>query len=84
MSLMLLRWLTLGRFTTFFGDLSKSAPLGLAHSTFGPHDIHLGKIFATFGLVCEACYVYHPNSELWLVPMRRILGLMFDVTMPFL
>ena len=39
--------------------------------------VHLGGIFATFGLVCEACYVYHPHNELWLVPMRCILDLMF-------
>ena len=66
------------------GDLSKSSPLGLDCSTFEPNDIHLGEIFETFGLVCEACYVYHPHSGMWLLPMRRILGLMFDVTMPFL
>ena len=50
-----------------FGSLSKMAPLGLAPSTLEPcehEDIHLGGIFTTFGLVCEACYVYHPYSDL--------------------
>ena len=36
-----------------FGNLFKLAPLGLAHSTFEPHTIHLSEIFATFGLVCK-------------------------------
>ena len=70
-----------------FRLLSNMAPLGLALSTLElceHQDIHLGGIFDTFGLVCEACYVYHPYNDLWLVPMRRILDLMFHVATPFL
>ena len=47
-----------------FGRLSKLAPLGLAPSTFESHDINLGEIFETFGMLYEACYVYHPCSDL--------------------
>ena len=56
-----------GELYRIFGLLSKLAPLGLAPSTIEPceyQDIHLGGIFATFGLVCEACYVYHPYDDL--------------------
>ena len=35
-------------------------------------------------MVCNACYVYHTYCDLGLVPMRRILRLMFDFAMPFL
>ena len=37
-----------------------------------------------FGRVCEACYMYHRFCDLWLLPMKRILRLMFNVAMPFL
>ena len=60
--------------------LSKMASLCLAPSTLEPseyQDIHLGRIFAMFSLVCEACYVYHPYNDLWLVPMRCVLDLIF-------
>ena len=73
-----------GEMYCIFDCLSKLAPLSLASSAFEPcehQDIHLN---TTFGLVCKACYVYHPYSDLWLVPMRRILGLMFNVVAPFL
>ena len=55
--------------------LSGLGPLALEPSV--KHDVHLDGICATFGLVCEACYVYHPHNKLWLVPMRCILNLMF-------
>ena len=60
--------------------LSKLAPSGLAPSALKScvhQDIHPGGIFTTFGLVCEACYIYHPHNDLWLVPMRCIIDLMF-------
>ena len=59
-----------------FRSLSGMALFSLAPSTFEScvhQDVHLGGIFATFGLVCEVCYVYLPHNDLWLVPMRYIL-----------
>jgi hypothetical protein len=43
-----------GELSCIVGRLSELAPLDLALSTFKSHDIHLGKIFSTFGLVYEA------------------------------
>ena len=56
-----------GEMYRIFDRMSELAPLGLAPSTFEPcehQDIHLDGIFATLVLVCEACYVYHPCSDL--------------------
>ena len=50
-----------------FRLLSEMAPFGLVPPTLEScvhQDIHLGGIFATFGLVCEVCYVYHPYNDL--------------------
>ena len=69
-----------------FTFLSRLVPSGLDPSALEScvqQDIHLGGIFATFELVCEACYVYHPHNDLWLVRMRCILDLMFRHAMPF-
>ena len=67
-----------------FVKLSTWGPHGMTPPVFKVQDIRLGKIFATYGLVCKACYVYHHFCDLRLVPMKRILCLMFDVAMPFL
>ena len=56
--------------------LSEMAPSSLAPLTLGSYvhqDVRLGGIVVMSGLVCEACYVYHPHDDLWLVPMRYIL-----------
>ena len=42
-----------------FVKLSTSTPLGMMSPAFEAKDICLGKIFATFDLVCKACNVYH-------------------------
>jgi hypothetical protein len=56
-----------------FVKLSTWDPHGMTSPAFEAQYIHRGKIFAMFGRVCEACYVYHRFCDLWLVPMKRIL-----------
>ena len=44
-----------GALHQIFAKLSTRSPLDMAHPASKAQDIHLCKIFTTFGLVCKAC-----------------------------
>ena len=66
-----------------FCALSDLIPLDVADPTFEHQDIHFGEIFSAFGLMYATCYMYRPCSKFWLVLMRCILRLIFDIAIPF-